>query len=423
MNKINRHIENCAYKFISLGAILNLYDYKKYFFYNRALFIIQASKLTNLLGFSFSCTTLVIAENEWAWYFLSMRMPPRRISIVSVFALAVFFLLCGCEKVDSYYFSNNYELDAKLSSMMMKLVDEDDEIRFVLIREISNMFLKTNQRNKQIYFLTKWAEKHPFDPYDSYYLMLVAQSYEELGAIPFALYYYERIIKNHPNLYMSGTNIHYQVLKKLIQCTDDSELKIEFYKILISQYEDHLEDVGSVYFSLAKTYEEVGDLPQAMQTYEKFIKLPHTQIQGLPDAYKKIEEKIDFYNSDYRKWTFDDLDFLVEEVKDAILSKNSAKLERYKAKAGFFTMYWEQQNFDETRSRFFDIQSFLRVSEVNVDARLDIDSNANEAYLKTTNWAYRETTWYFYFKKINFPADPNINGRWEWAGIYFGKKL
>ena len=26
-------------------------------------------------------------------------------------------------------------------------------------------------------------------------------------------------------------------------------------------------------------------------------------------------------------------------------------------------------------------------------------------------------------EKVNFPADPEIHGRWEWAGIYFGEKL
>jgi tetratricopeptide (TPR) repeat protein len=355
-------------------------------------------------------------------YRVMMNISIRRI-IAAAGTAVVFFALAGCSKVDDYYFTNNYELDSQLSELFKKLDKEGDEIRFVLIREISTAYLKTNNRNKQIYFLTKWAEKHPFDPYDSYYLMLVAQSFEELEAMPFALHYYEMIIKNHPNLYLSGTNIYYQALKKLIQNLDDNEQKIEFYKILISQYEDQLEDIGNVYFSLAKTYEEVGDLPQAMQTYEKFIQLPHTQIQGIPDAYKKIEEKIDFYNSDYRKWTFDDLNFLVSEVSTALTTKNPAKLDKYKAKANFFTMYWEQKNFDESRIKYFDITRFLLTSDVQVDKSLDKDSNSNEAYLKTSNWAYRETTWYFYFKKINFPADPNINGRWEWAGIYFGNKL
>ena len=28
-----------------------------------------------------------------------------------------------------------------------------------------------------------------------------------------------------------------------------------------------------------------------------------------------------------------------------------------------------------------------------------------------------------YFRKVNFPLDPDIHGNWEWAGIYMGEKL
>ena len=335
------------------------------------------------------------------------------------------FSLIGicCSPGDPYLLVGNYEYDGQLQALLKQIEKEGDEIRFIIIREISGIYLKVKDRNKQIYFLTNWAEKHPFDPYNAYYLTLVAESYEELQAIPFAVHYYELIIKNHPDLYMAGTNIHFQALKKIIQFMDDNELKIEFYKTLISQFEGQIDDIGKVYFSLAKTYEEVGDWSQAIRTYQKFLQLPQTQISGVPDAYKNIEEKIDFYNSDYKKWTYDDLTFLVGEIRDALQTKNAMKLEKYKAKANFFTKYGEQRSYDESRTMYFNIASFLNASDVNVDAKLDIDSNANEAFLKTSNWAYSVTTWYFYFKKINFPADPDIHGRWEWAGIYFGSKM
>ncbi|MCI6442425.1 MAG: tetratricopeptide repeat protein, partial [Spirochaetia bacterium] len=46
-----------------------------------------------------------------------------------------------------------------------------------------------------------------------------------------------------------------------------------------------------------------------------------------------------------------------------------------------------------------------------------------EAYLRTTGWSNYVNVWYLYFRKVNFPADPEIHGRWEWAGIYYGEKL
>ena len=50
--------------------------------------------------------------------------------------------------------------------------------------------------------------------------------------------------------------------------------------------------------------------------------------------------------------------------------------------------------------------------------------NENEAFLKTKNWNFQLLrTWYLYFKKVDYPYDKNVNGCWEWAGIYFGDPL
>ena len=86
-------------------------------------------------------------------------------------------------------------------------------------------------------------------------------------------------------------------------------------------------------------------------------------------------------------------------------------------------MSWSQAEADEQVSLVFDLGSFLHTSRVVADEKLDIDSNAGEAFLRTTRWSYRIPTWYLYFRKVDYPPDPEINGRWEWAGIYFGEKL
>ena len=221
---------------------------------------------------------------------------------------------------------------------------------------------------------------------------------------------------------MKGNNLHFHCITRLLQCVDDSHLRLRYYKELLSRFDDQLDDKGKIYFSLAKTYEEVGDWDQAMLAYQKFLKQPHTGIPGTEDIYKKIEEKIDFYNADYKKWIVEDLDFLVNEIKDAIIHKNSKKLEKYRAKVNFFTMYWEQKEYSESRAKYFNIITFLYSSDPKIEDELDIDSNSTEAYLRTTHWSYRVPIMYFYFRRIDFPTDPEIDGRWEWAGIYFGEK-
>jgi len=61
--------------------------------------------------------------------------------------------------------------------------------------------------------------------------------------------------------------------------------------------------------------------------------------------------------------------------------------------------------------------------EVRFSDKVDELSNEGEAYLRSTGWNYRIPTWYFYFRRVEYPADPDVNGAWEWAGVYFGEKL
>jgi hypothetical protein len=136
---------------------------------------------------------------------------------------------------------------------------------------------------------------------------------------------------------------------------------------------------------------------------------------------KEISEKVAFYDSK-KSWTVPDLQVLVSEIQSALRAKNAAKLVKYKARINFFSKYWGQKDFDPSSLEFFNIYNFLLKSNVRVSADLEQDSNAREAYLKTWNWLYHVDTWYFYFRKVDFPANPEIDGRWEWAGIYFGEK-
>jgi hypothetical protein len=96
-------------------------------------------------------------------------------------------------------------------------------------------------------------------------------------------------------------------------------------------------------------------------------------------------------------------------------------MERNKADK-FFTMGWSQDETDMFTHTNIDISSFLN-SRIYIAKDLDPMSNEKEAFLWTSGWSYRIKTWYLYFKKIDYPADPEINGRWEWAGILFGENF
>ena len=89
----------------------------------------------------------------------------------------------------------------------------------------------------------------------------------------------------------------------------------------------------------------------------------------------------------------------------------------------FFAMSWRQVETDVNAQESFSMRSFMRGNRIRYSAELDPSSSPTEAYLRTTGWSNYVNVWYLYFRKVNFPADPEIHGRWEWAGIYYGEKL
>jgi tetratricopeptide (TPR) repeat protein len=349
---------------------------------------------------------------------------------VGLAALLAAAALAGCRKDYSYYLPSSFEQNRETRALFELLGRETavGENRFILINQIATRLLNANEKERLILFLTTYVESNPEDPYNAYYLGIVAAAYKDLKAAPMAVEYYQRILKNYPDLLIAGNSIHYQCLQELLKLVQDPRRQIDYYKELISRFSDII-DPGVSYYFLAKAYEDIGDWEQAMRVYQKFLNYPEAEIPGFPRAHVKIREKVEFYYSD-KEWTVDNLSQLVGDIREAIQSHNVRQFLKYRAKVNFFTMSWSQQDvseFEEVEvSTSFDLGAlgaFLQSSRVIADDQLDVYSNSGEAYLRTTNWNYRIPTWYLYFRKVDFRPEPDINGRWEWAGIYLGEKF
>jgi len=138
----------------------------------------------------------------------------------------------------------------------------------------------------------------------------------------------------------------------------------------------------------------------------------------------KIRHLLDFNNS-AKDWTFETLDELKAAVIKAIRNYDWRALDRYKAKVNFFSMSWKQEETDANAQEVFSMRDWMRGNRIRCSDTLDETSTPNEAYLRTWGWTNFSgvSVWYLYFRKIDFPLDPDINGNWEWAGIYIGNKL
>lgn len=334
-------------------------------------------------------------------------------------ALAAAFGLAGCGDAGSTYRTGGVHDRRVLRQLFSRLEETQGPARYTLIKTISDTLARAGDQPKQILFLTQHVERHPDDTYNSVYLLMVAKAYEDLGAVPFAVHYYDRILKNHPDLIANGGSVHYLCLTRLLELVPEPERRIEYYKELIARFGDKI-DVGTHWYYLATAYEEVGAWDQSIQAYKRFLRVADARIPGKPDVQAEIAQKVAFYDSN-KDWTVPDLQQLVSEVRDALITQNLRKLAQYKARS-FFSKYWGQRDLVAAQAQDFDILEWVRRSRVQVAVELEPQSNAREAYLKTWNWVFffNVSTWYLYFRRVDFPADPEIDGRWEWAGVYFG---
>jgi hypothetical protein len=178
------------------------------------------------------------------------------------------------------------------------------------------------------------------------------------------------------------------------------------------------------YFRLASEYEKLGEWDMALKSYTTFLAQQDAQaiqIAGYSDPYSYARNLVTFNNSP-KDWPFDSLDALVSSVKLALSDHNYAALERYKSKSNFFAMSWKQEETDRNSQRQVSMRSYMSGRDIRFSQNVDAASNPNEAYLRTWGWGVI-SDWYFYFRKVDFPVDPEIHGKWEWAGIYFGERL
>jgi len=328
--------------------------------------------------------------------------------------------------VDPYFITGSEthrETLVNLFSLLAEAADEGPaaEYRFAIVREIANSYMRQKEYPRLINFLTGLAAANPDDPYVTYYLFMTAYAYVQEEAYPAAALYFDRIVRNYPDMTIQGESIHLACLNQLITLVDRSEQRVWYYEELITRFADRV-DLGAAFFLLGQAYERIGEWNSAISAYTQFLPFLDSNVPGFPNAYAYARQLVDFNNSP-KDWTFESLPALLAAVEEALDAGSAVRLGHCRAKVNFFARTWEQEEDDDAGMAEFNLITFMRSNRIHYADTLDKGSNAIEAYLRTTGWSQYISTWYLYFRKINFPADPEIHGRWEWAGVYYGEKF
>ncbi len=342
--------------------------------------------------------------------------------IIPVLLAVIIFSFFSCTKTDEA--TQNIFQTQKQLEILLQDTSLSSEQKYAIVNQMANNLLHTGDYHGTILFLNDWVENNPEDKYNSYWMLMTAYSYLSLNAEPVAEYYFDRILRQYNDLLVKGKSIHFICLQNLIQISETPKNRIKYFNELINRFPDEINKT-ELYLRLATEYEKDSQWDMALRTSELFLNQPDAttiQIPGEPDAYKNARHLIDFNSSD-KDWTFESLEELESAIKKAIRNYDWRKLDKYKSKVNFFSMSWRQDETDANSQTEFSMHDYMRGNRIRFADELDELSNENEAYLRTWGWNTYVNVWYLYFRKVNFPLDPDINGNWEWAGIYFGNKL
>jgi hypothetical protein len=355
----------------------------------------------------------------------------RGVIIALFLVIAVLVAVCGCEqylqnagdRIDPYYISGSRENREQFRELFGLLAKEQDsgQNQFAVIREIAASYARLKDYGRLIHFLSARTINYPNDPYNSYYFLMIAYAYMQLDSNPIAARYFDLIVKNYPDLTINDESIHLACLKQLIVLTGNAEQQVWYYQELISRFSDKI-DLGQANFMLGQACERIGDWNGAIQAYTRYLPYAGAMIPGFPNADNYAKQQVDFNNSP-KDWTFESLPALLKAVETALDAGNSYQLRRCQAKVNFFARSWEQGETDDAGMADFNLSDFMRGNRIRYADKLDASSNATEAYLRTWGWSQYISTWYLYFRKIYFPSNPEIHGRWEWAGVYYWEKF
>ncbi len=321
---------------------------------------------------------------------------------------------------------------------MLSLYHKEGYIKLKIEPKKQATFRIDTQRLDDIFI--SLINTNPEDPYNSYYLYNIAGNYIERGEKVMGLWLLRSMYQQFPDLSLTNyPSIHYLFLDALGRMEDNVDYRIDAIQKILARYnqqqlslmeENTANPRGVWLYRLGKAYEmkatemlyvnpKLADenLKAGMKVYNQFFRMDSVFVPEEPNARNVVASKISIYNARRNWYTDPSLENLIQKVQYAIQNNDINNVLRYQAN-GFFVLSSDYR--DEVSRIGSDIYLPYFLGGVIQFGNLTPESNDKEAWLYSTNWPFHLTTWYLYFHKIDYPVSPEIDGNWEWAGIYLG---
>lgn len=333
--------------------------------------------------------------------------------MVILFLLVQYLIPFIPQKYMLYTQYSKHKKDYYLSHQYLSLLTKE------LYTDSSRVY---NNTLSQIQLLKKHIADYPTDSYNSKYLSLIATLYLDINIPLQAGYYFNKAISTSSN--NTTPYIDFHILQSLAEIELDTRKKISYLEMLLTLYPQKTNLIHT-HYTLGTLYDTLLDWDNAYTHYQKMLSATNltqsSQINTIDveKIYFRMARKKNNspYSKKNRTW------HTLEESRKVILNGLYSKSENYLKSLqapGFFTAQWEESPISlNAHIDSFDMVPIIKRSNLRVSPTFQY-LNEHEVLWPTYGWE-RLGTWYMVIRKIQQPDIITDNGKWEWAGIYFGE--
>lgn len=337
--------------------------------------------------------------------------------LIQAFGLMLVFSCCKIEQ------SEIQSLVGLLEESSKKGLD-----RFLIVDRIVDIHIRNKDYQDALRSVNQEIAHDESREYYPLYFYLMGNIYSLIKEDLVAFTYYRYVVDNFDDYIYENSSVKLDIAKRVINLNIEARHKIRYYKLLLDDSAESLtnSDRGNYYYNLALSLESIQNYDEAYFYYNKLLSIPRSDLRIDSIDYSGVITKINYYNNPdfiiYRN-----LNDLIQDVKRYIFSGNTTKLLSIRDKHNFFIQSWDQKG---GKSNSINTNSFLttmiklgsrRKNGIQFASGFEADSSDDISYLGSSGWEHI-WEWYFVFKKISYPKDPEINNGWAWIGVYLGKK-